>query len=68
MDQQWVLGFISGSNWRTEQQQAKFPDVNAVSAYIDNYCALNPLQPIMLAAAAVVAEGGGPPAQHDWQK
>jgi hypothetical protein len=64
----WVLGFIAGSNWRTDDKQAKFVDTNAVSSYIDNFCALNPLWPIAFAASAVVGEGGGPRPPQDFKR
>lgn len=57
---QWVLGFISGMNWQSGDKQARFADVDAVAAYIDNYCASNPLKTIAAASRSVVQEGGGP--------
>jgi hypothetical protein len=53
---QWVLGFISGSNWARDETQVYPPDVQAVVAFIDRYCKKNPLQRIMVAAVALVIE------------
>jgi hypothetical protein len=68
MELDWVLGFISGSNWENPQSQARFADNDAIAAYVDNYCALNPLHGIAAAAAAIVQEGGGPQATHTWKR
>jgi hypothetical protein len=62
MELDWVLGFVSGRNWDNPDKQARFADDDAVAAYIDNYCALNPLHAVAGAAAEVVHDGGGPPA------
>jgi len=39
----------------------------ATMAYIDNYCGLNPLHTLGMAAAALVQEGGGVRAAHEWK-
>jgi hypothetical protein len=62
---QWVLGFISAMNWQNTEKQARFADTDAVAAFIDNYCAANPLKGMVGAAASVVQEGGGPEWKHD---
>jgi hypothetical protein len=64
----WVLGFISGNNYENPQSQASFRDKDAVAAYIDNYCSLNPLHIIANAAAAIVQDGGGTKAAHTWKR
>jgi len=56
----WVLGFITRNNWDNPDKQALFVDPAAVEAYVDNYCALNPLSSILNAAAEAVRAGGGP--------
>jgi len=68
MELDWVLGFVSGSNWENPHKQARFADIDAIAASIDNYCARNPLHGIAAAAAAVVQDGGGPPATHPWRR
>ena len=66
----WVLGFITGSNWHNAEQQARPLDVKAVVAFIDQYCRNNPLHSLVLAAAAVVQETGGPKVHplHQWKR
>ena len=49
-------------------KQAHFADADAIKAYIDNYCALNPLHTLNFAAAALVQDGGGVQAKHDWKR
>ncbi len=63
---QWILGFLSGSNWRTRDQQAKPPDTDAVIAFVDRYCKNNPLHRILQAGVALIQESGGPKAAHEW--
>jgi len=65
----WVLGFITGANWHAGgSRQASVPDAAAAVAYIDKYCANNPLHILALAAAALVQDAGGPKALHQWKK
>src|SRR5579862_8457552 len=61
---QWVLGFVSGSNWHSGSAQANPADANAILSFVDLYCRNNPLHSIALAAAAAVQEAGGPKAMH----
>jgi|SoiMethySBSTD1v2_1073268.scaffolds.fasta_scaffold477095_2 hypothetical protein len=67
LDSQWIFGFVTGSNYSTSQNQARFADATAIMAYIDNYCALSPLHTLGMAAAALVQEGGGVRAAHEWK-
>jgi hypothetical protein len=50
---QWLMGFISGINWRVTQKQAKPPDGEAVVAFVDLYCRNNPLHSLLLAPRMV---------------
>jgi hypothetical protein len=63
----WILGFISGSNWYS-RSQARPPDSDAVATFVDQYCQNNPLHLMALAAAALVGELGGPKATHEWKR
>jgi hypothetical protein len=65
----WILGFITGANWHAgSTKQASVPDAAASMAYIDRYCANNPLHIVGLAAAALVQDAGGAKAVHQWKK
>ena len=64
---EWILGFISGSNWRS-QAQARPIDSLAVYSFVDQYCSNNPLHMLTLAAAAAVEATGGPKAVHQWTR
>ena len=63
----WVLGFLTGSNYRTEGQGAP-ADSGAVEAFVDQYCQNNPSHQLFMAAAALVQESGGPVALHQFKK
>jgi hypothetical protein len=63
----WILGFLTGSNYRTEGQGAP-ADSAAVEAFVDQYCRNNPSHQLFMAAAALVQETGGPVALHDYKK
>ena len=63
----WVLGFLTGSNYRTEGQGAP-ADSAAVEAFVDKYCQNNPSHQLFMAAAALVQETGGPVALHQYKK
>jgi len=65
---QWVFGFVSGSNYNSNQGQSQPPDLAAAVAFIDQYCTNNPLHYLPFAAAALVQETGGPKALHEWKK
>ena len=65
---QWILGFISGSNWNGVGPQAKPIDPEAVVAFVDRYCSSNPLDLLALAASAAVQESGGANAKHQWKR
>ena len=66
--QQWVYGFITGSNYRTARKQSMPPDLESVTAFVDQYCSNNPLHALFLAAAAAAQETGGPKAEHQWKR
>jgi hypothetical protein len=53
---QWVLGFMTGGNWATHELQAKPPDLQAVAAFMDQYCERNVLNKIMDGAVALVLQ------------
>jgi hypothetical protein len=63
----WILGFLTGSNYRTEGQGAP-ADSAAVEAFVDQYCQNNPSHQLFMAAAALVQESGGPVALHQYKK
>jgi hypothetical protein len=63
----WLLGFLTGSNYRTEGQGAP-ADSAAVEAFVDQYCRNNPSHQLFMAAAALVQESGGPAALHEYKK
>ena len=64
---QWVLGFISGSNWRSELQ-ARPVDTEAALAFVDVYCTNNPTHMLVMAASAAVEVTGGPKTVHKWKR
>lgn len=64
---EWINGFLTGYNYYSPKQQALVPDNAAMLAFVDNYCSKNPLQTLILAAAALVQEAGGKPAIHQWK-
>ena len=57
LESQWILGYISGVN-----QLAKTPtrntDVQAITAWMDSYCAVNPLERLADAALVLTKELG----------
>ena len=63
----WILGFLTGSNYRTEGQGSP-ADSAAVEAFVDQYCQNNPSHQLFMAAAALVQESGGPIALHQYKK
>jgi hypothetical protein len=66
--QQWFYGFISGSNYRTGRKQSTPIDGESVVAFVDQYCANNPLHVLVWAAAAAVQETGGLKTEHKWKR
>lgn len=62
---QWILGFLSGSNWQSVRQ-ARPIDNYAVFAFVDAYCTKNPTHMLTMASAAAVEVTGGPKALHKW--
>lgn len=65
---EWVLGFVTGSNYRNTETQGRPPDTPGIEEFLNQYCENNPLQNLFLAAAALVQESGGPPALHKFKK
>ena len=63
----WILGFVTGSNYRTEGQGSP-ADSAAVETFVDRYCQNNPSHQLFMAAAALVQESGGPVALHQYKK
>lgn len=52
----WLLGFLSGVGYAgTDFDPLRGLDAGAVSAWVDNYCAVRPLNDISIAAEAFVA-------------
>jgi hypothetical protein len=60
---EWILGFITGSNYRTEGQ-GQPGSSDEVEIFIEHYCRNHPEDQLFVAAAAVVQETGGPIAFH----
>jgi hypothetical protein len=55
LDEQWVMGFLSGIGYVGQQQDDPLRgiDAEAVFAWIDNYCRDHPLEHIVDASKAV---------------
>ena len=54
--EQWILGFLSGVGWQGAQSginPLNGLDANGVWAWLDNYCQVHPLDPLVEAAAAL---------------
>jgi hypothetical protein len=64
---EWILGFITGSNYRTEGQGHPGSS-DEVEIFIEHYCRNNPEDQLFMAAAALVQETGGPIAFHAFKK
>jgi hypothetical protein len=64
---EWILGFITGSNYRTEGQ-GQPGSSDEVEIFIEHYCRNNPEAQLFMAAAALVQETGGPIAFHAFKK
>lgn len=62
----WVLGFVSGSNFRSANSgsQAKVPDNMSALAFADKYCLENPQQTLDQLSVALVENFGGPKSKH----
>ncbi len=60
---EWILGFITGSNYRTEGQ-GQPGSSDEVELFVEHYCRSNPKDQLFMAAAALVEETGGPRALH----
>jgi hypothetical protein len=59
VNQAWVLGFITAidmSLQATRDRMLKRTDTVAMTSFIDNYCAANPLKSIELAALDLVSK------------
>jgi hypothetical protein len=55
-----VFGFIAGRNSGSDKQ-AQFADSEAIAAFIDNYCAQNPLEYIVSPLWRSSKQGAVPP-------
>jgi len=64
---EWILGFVTGSNYRSEGQ-GQPEDTDEVEVFIEHYCRNNPEHQLFMAAAALVQESGGPAALHEFKK
>jgi hypothetical protein len=57
--QYWVRGFVSGHNFANPEHQVRLqrmPDNDALTSYIDKFCAENPVLPFTSAAFQLVRE------------
>lgn len=66
----WVFGFVSGSNFRTAQDnsQAKVVDNDVALAFADKYCQDNPNHALSQLSLALVEQFGGPKSRHEWTR
>jgi hypothetical protein len=56
----WVWGYVSGYNqWSTYPQINVFPADSTVIAYLDKHCRDNPLDSVLQATMAMIADMGG---------
>lgn len=46
----WVLGLVSGMNWRGPPARSEGPDADALFAWVDQYCTAHPLDLVVTAA------------------
>lgn len=65
---QWVFGYLAAYNAANEARQVEVHDTQSVTAFLDRYCSINPLQAVPAAAAALVEELGGAKSKHTWRK
>jgi hypothetical protein len=63
--EQWVVGFISGANWASVGVMARPVDFEAITVFVDQYCAQKPLDTVAAAAIALVNETRGPTAASE---
>jgi len=54
LDQQWVLGYVSGVAYAINLNLVGRADPGAVTSWIDNYCASHPLDPLAFAANRLI--------------
>ena len=55
----WLLGFVSGYNWYAEDRSEDIKineDGSAFIAWVDNYCSVRPLDPLVIAAKHLIEE------------
>ena len=50
----WVLGYVSATNVWAKRDIPSGTDVQGMAAWIDNYCAKNPLDSLEVAAEAMI--------------
>jgi hypothetical protein len=55
-DQSWVLGLISGYNGVREYDVLSSSNLEGAFAWIDNRCAVNPLDPLSTVASQLIIE------------
>ena len=63
----WLEGYISGVNYLAPGNDVKL-DLAQINAYVDQYCANNPLDRLVAAANAMIDEAGGPKDAHKSKK
>jgi hypothetical protein len=51
MEQVWIEGFLSGSNWALSQSYGRGDTSEDLWHYVDAYCRVHPSENISLAAA-----------------
>jgi hypothetical protein len=55
----WLLGFVSGYNWYAEDRSEDIKineDGSAFISWVDNYCSVRPLDPLVMAAKHLIEE------------
>jgi hypothetical protein len=53
---QWVAGYLSGLNLKSDFDGVAGTDFNGLMAWIDNYCRSHPLDPVATAAFKLMDE------------
>ena len=53
---QWVAGYLSGLNMKSDFDGVAGTDFNGLMAWIDNYCRSHPLEPVATAAFRLMDE------------
>ena len=63
----WLYGYISGVNAAAPGSGVRVSGTQ-IRAFIDHYCAQNPLHQLVQAADALIEEAGGRKSSHTWRK